>query len=45
MVLINACHGMMLYKAKMNFQECFDELSYAIDSGKALSQLNLLQKK
>ena len=45
MVLINACHGMMLYKAKMNFQECFDELSYAIDSRKALSQLNLLQKK
>ena len=45
MVLINSCHAMMLYNSKLKFQDCFDELSYAIDSGKSLSQLNLLQKK
>ncbi len=45
MVLINSCHAMMLYKSKLKFQDCFDELSYALDNGNASRQLKLLQKK
>jgi len=45
MVLINSCHAMMLYKSNFKFQDCFDELSYALDSGKASKQLKSLQEK
>jgi hypothetical protein len=36
---------MMLYKSKLKFQDCFDELSDALDNGNASRQLKLLQKK